>query len=172
MAKLTFILTGDDRLNAKLALLKGAQAKSVIRSAARTAMRPVHAAARRNAPRRSGVLAMSIKIKAMKRSRSRVGVRLTTSATDSLYQGKQFHGAFQEFGWKSGRRLRNADLGIAKRKRRTTTQRSVARDHDAGRRQIPGKHYMKAAAEGSRFAALEIYRHEIGQGLERLAGGA
>ncbi len=62
--------------------------------------------------------------------------------------------------------------GVAKRKRRTATQRSVARDHDAGRRQIAGQHYMKSAADGTRFTALEIYRHEVGQKLEQLAGGA
>jgi HK97 gp10 family phage protein len=53
------------------------------------------------APQDEGNLEESIRIRPLKRSRKtphRVGVRVMTSESDSLFQGKTFYGAFQEFG--------------------------------------------------------------------------
>lgn len=101
----TIVLTGDAGVNAMLRTLAGPQAKKVIRTAARKALKPVAAAARTLAPRDTGALAKAVKIRALKRSRSRTGARVTIGAGEFI--GKTFYGGFQEWGWttKSGRKV-------------------------------------------------------------------
>lgn len=166
--KISMIITGDERLNRKLAELKGPKAKAIIRKAARTALRPVQSAVKREAPRRTGRLAKSVKIKAFTRSRSRIGAKVTTAADDNLYSGRTFYGGFQEFGWKTGRRATNKDLGVKANKRRTTAQQAIVKAKNDARKLRPGTHFMKRAADSTRFTALEIYRHEVGAGIEAL----
>lgn len=65
-------------------------------------------------------------------------MRVTTSATDNLYSGKTFYGAFQEFGWKTG-----------------------SRKSTGARVQIEGKNFMKRAADAKKDSALSIFREVI-----------
>ncbi len=129
-------------------------------------------AVKRNAPRATGRLARSIRLRAMKRSRSRVGARITTNAYDNLYQGKTFYAAFQEFGWKTGKRVRNTDLGIKRFKRRTESQVNEATRREGRRRQVPAKSFMKRAAEARKDAALKIYKEEIEAGILKIVGAS
>lgn len=154
------VLTGDAELNRKLMQLKGSQAKSAIRKASRVALKPVAEAAKQGAPRRRGALGRSIKVRAIKRSRSRVGARVTTGKDASQFKGKTFYGGFQEYGWQAGRRTRNADLGVSRRKRRTASQTAKANARNAARRRIPGTFFMKKAAQSKKQVALSIYRSE------------
>jgi HK97 gp10 family phage protein len=166
----TVIITGDETLNMKLNLMRSQDAKKAIRQASRKALRPVKAAVKRETPKQSGKLRRSFRIRTMKRSRLRVGARLTTSAADSLFQGKQYYGAFQEFGWKAGRRVTNADLGASRRKRRTTSQQQLAKNLNASRREVPAKNFIKRGAEGAKDAAIGIYRSELAKAFETLVG--
>lgn len=155
------MLTGSEELNRKLATLKGPQQKAALRKASRTALKPVADQAKANAPKRSGRLRRSIKVRALKRSRSRIGSRVTSSGTDNNFKGRTFYGAFQEFGWKAGRRATNSDLGVQKRKRRTEAQSQDAQTRNAARRKIKGNEFMKRAAKSHKQIALQIYRNDI-----------
>jgi HK97 gp10 family phage protein len=141
--KITIVLTGDSALNAKLNELTSKQAKEAIRKAARPALQGTLAAARSLAPKRTGRMAKNIKIRAIKRSRSRVGMRVTLSK-EGDYTGKAFYGAFNNYGWKTGSRRRPA----SKRK-------------PEERRQIEGTRFLNKAAEQTRNSAIKIYREGI-----------
>ncbi len=92
-------LTGDKRLNAKLARLSSKDAKALIRRAARPALKPVLGESRRLSPKREGTLRRSLAIRAIKRSRRQVGARVTTK--EGLFQGATFYGGFIEWGWRT-----------------------------------------------------------------------
>lgn len=141
----SIVLTGDKALNRKLQRLAGPVAKKIVRQAARIAVKPVLSAARNTVPVRSGKLRRAIKIRALPRSRTRVGVRVTLG--DQEFTGETFYGGFQEWGWKTG-------------KRNSTT---------AARRQIPGRHFLLRAAESQRETALKIYAREISAKIRALA---
>ena len=169
MASKPVIVTGIGELNEKLAKLTGPQAKAAIRKASRTALKPVAQAAKANAPRRTGRMAQSIKVRALPRSRVRIGSRVTSSGTDKQYQGKTFDGAFQEYGWRSGRRARNADIGAAKGAKRTRRQQAAVSRLNKSRQKINGSKFMKRAALSQELNALLIYRTETVRWIEQLS---
>lgn len=127
------ILTGDERLNARLAELKLTESKKIITKAARIALRPTLAAARRNSPVRAGNLRKSISIRSLPRSRARVGARVVTSKSNNLFTGKTFYGAFQEFGWKTGARRRTVDHNVRRHIRRLRSESRRARNNGDGK---------------------------------------
>lgn len=100
MSVVNVSLSGDKQLLAKLDRLSRKDSRSVVRKAARRAAKPILMQSRVNAPVDTGTLRRSIKIKAITRSRKRIGVKVTTGTAKSAYQGKQFYGAFQEYGTK------------------------------------------------------------------------
>lgn len=138
MPKITYVITGDEAINRKLAKLTSKQAKSVFRKSARPALKPVLAEARSQAPTKTGTLRRSIKIKALKRSRSAIGLRITTGTDTSDFQGRAFYGGFQEYGWKVGSR----NLGD-------------------NRTQVKGLHFMRNAARKKQAEAIRIYKSEL-----------
>jgi HK97 gp10 family phage protein len=141
--KITIVLTGDSALNAKLNELTSKQAKEAIRKAARPALQGTLAAARSLAPKRTGRMAKNIKIRAITRSRSRVGMRVTLSKQGD-YSGKAFYGAFINYGRKTGSR-----------------RQSSLRRQPKERRQIEGTRFLNKAAEQTRASAVRIYRDNI-----------
>ena len=143
MAKKTLVLTGDKKLNRKLKRLAGPDARKVIRQASRVAIKPVRSAAKSQAPHDSGALRRAIRIRAIKRSRSKVGTRITIGEKD--FTGSTFYGGFQEWGWKTGKRG------------------SQNRTH------IEGKRFLKQAADSKRAMAIAIYRREIAKRITELA---
>lgn len=169
MAAGRIIVTGDAEINRKLAALAGPTAKAAIRKASRAALRPVAAAAKANAPRRTGLLSRSIKIRAMPRSRQRFGSMVTSSGSGRQFGGKTFYGAPQEYGWQAGRRVRNVDLGAAKGARRNASLRAEATRRNNSRRRIPGKEFMKRAADSKQSMALAIYKTETERWINLLA---
>jgi hypothetical protein len=186
--KITVTLTGSESLNRKLLELTSTQAKAAIRSAARPALQPTLQAARSLCPARDGKLRKSIKIRAIRRSRTRVGMRLTTGKSDNAFSGKTFYGGFIEWGWKTGTRSKEAGA-VARRVARSlrTESRTAGAlgkkgsefrarqeayfsregDRQSGsrrkqtRRQIPGRRFLKRAAQRTRTAALRIYSRGI-----------
>lgn len=154
------VLTGDKELNRKLAALKSTKAKQAIRKASRAALRPIHADAKSNAPKNRGDLRKGIKLRALKRSRSRIGAQVTSSVA---------HGAPQEYGWKAGRRTRNSDIGLARGQRRDSTAKAAATKRDGSRRTIAGKKFMERAAKSKQSKALAIYRRETAHWVRQLS---
>lgn len=150
--KVDLVITGDAELNKKLAALTGPEAKKVIRKAAREALRPVLRHARANAPKRTRRLEKSLKIRALKRSRSRIGAKVQTAAGD--FKGKTFYGAFQEYDHRRGKRT-NAQ------KRKGQPADSVADKRPV----VQGKYYMKRAAEQGKQEALATYRTVVREGI-------
>lgn len=154
MVKPTIILTGSKSLNRKLANLKSADAKRAIRTAARAAMRPVQAASQAEAPVKSGRLRKAIKIRALKRSRSRIGISVSLNKKGSMFGGKTFYGAFQEFGWRSGKKSKH----------------DIANLTDS-RKQNEAKHFMQKAAKRSKRQALNIYVRQLRDMVFKLTWG-
>lgn len=138
-----FRLTGDKQLDAIFAGLPMKVQKQVLRPALRSAAKIVHAAAKNNAPVKTGALRRSLKVRAGKRTRKNlVRAVVQTGASDNLFKGKTYYGAFQEFGWKSGKR------------------------GSSSRRQISGKHYIQAAYDSTAATAKEQALEEIKKGIE------
>lgn len=122
MAKsLKFAVTGDVALNKALAALGGKLAMKLERKALRQVSKPVLADAKANCPVDSGDLKRSLKLRAMKRSRVRIGLQVATGR--KWFSGDTYYGAFQEFGWKTGKR------------------------GSENRKQIPPKHFVTKAYE-------------------------
>lgn len=155
MARYKLNLEGDRVLAAKLRGLTDSQAKKAILGACRESIKVIQKEAKTLAPKRTGALQRSIKVRAIARSRKRIGVRVTTAKTDNMYAGKTFYAAFQEFGWKTGKR----------RQKQTTPSgkdgKQASQDSGQVRRQIEGKEFMKQAADRKKNAALEIFRTVI-----------
>ena len=102
-------------------------------------------------------------------SSTKLGSRVTVSGTSNSFKGKTFYGGFLEYGWKSGRRVRNAELGAARGAKRTASQRSEAERRNSSRRQVAGTGWMKKAAQAKRQMALGIYRAETIRWVRELA---
>lgn len=163
----TIIITGDAAADRALKEFATNAQRRIVRKATREGLRPVLTAAKANAPRKSGRLRKSIKLRAMKRSRTKVGARITTGTAGSDFQGKTYYGAFQEFGWRVGKRakeVRRAQNFTLKRKVRAPGESlNTAIDN---RRQIPGRKYMANAAETKRDQAQAIFRRVVQEEIE------
>lgn len=122
------VITGDKRINRALQRLSSKDAKKAFRKAARPAIKPVMQQARGNAKRnrRTGKLDKSFKVRSIPRSRSRIGVRVTTREQD--FQ-RQFYAAYQEFGWKAGKAKRKIEGRDNLKNAADTKRRPVIEDY-------------------------------------------
>lgn len=207
-------LDGDMTLQARLRELTPRLEKSALRTALRESARPMLAAAQKFAPvlgtnvfeetvwtgkrwgkrkfatgRIGGSLRKSLRIRAFKRSRkNRVGVWIGTSALASPFQGKQFYGAFQEFGWKVGVRperdkrvvkalaqrfnffaqARNAGGGaheaFVRKAQETAAKQNLSRND--GRRFIEGKKYIRKAYNLTKHRVRNEMRTQIMRAID------
>jgi HK97 gp10 family phage protein len=135
-----FLVSGEDRIIRKLKRLPKKDARRIIRKASRSAAKSILPTAKSNAPVKTGQLRKSIKVRSIKKSRTSIGVRLLVS--EDWYKGDEFYGAFQEFGWKQGKR------------------------GTSGRKQIEGSHYMERAFEAKSNAARNLMLVQITKGIE------
>lgn len=107
----TMLVSGLDLTDVKLALLGKTAGKQAIRSATREVAKHVKIEAQKLVPVDTGLLKSSIKVRALPRSRVRVGYICTTGKVDmekaskgkrrkkhKFNAGKAFYGAFVEFG--------------------------------------------------------------------------
>lgn len=95
-------LNGAEALAAKLRTLPTRVANKVIRQSLRAGTKIILAETIAKAPVASGLLKRTLKVRAMKRSRNRIGVQVVTEG--GFYKGKAFYGAFVELGHKAGPR--------------------------------------------------------------------
>ena len=137
---MTLVATGFKELDRKLRDFEPKVAKKAVRRASREALRPVHRAAQRNAPFETGLLEQSIKVRAIKRTRKAIGSQVTTR--EGFFQGETFYGAFQEFGWMTGKR------------------------GSENRRPVLGKGFLKFAAESKRRTAQFLFGKIAGRIIE------
>lgn len=107
----------------------------------------------------------------MQRSRVRIGSKASLTGQASSFAGKAFYGGFQEWGWRAGRRVRNADLGLKRGAKRTPMMAAIARNMNNARKQIPGKHWMHAVVKQTKDECLTIYKSEIIKFVRSVAKG-
>ncbi len=88
-------VTGAKELDRKLRDLAPKLSKKIVRSSLRKAAKPVQARAKTIVPVRTGFLKKAIKVRAMRRSRVRMGVRATLE--DRTFQDA-FYGKWVELG--------------------------------------------------------------------------
>lgn len=143
MVKVKYALTGKPRLDKALKMLTFAQAKGAIRTAARAAMKPMQRAVKDNAPVESGNLRRSIKVRALPRSRKRIGISVATNKRDPAFNGKSFYGGPTEHGWKVGGK---------------------------NPRKIAPQHVFKRASESTKRTTMRIFRQEIIKYIRRVTG--
>ena len=126
MPKVTVVKTGFPLLDRKLKKLTSKEQKALFRKSARPAMKPLQQQAKSNAKANkvSGVTSKSIKIRAVKRSRTRIGIRVTTEAKS--FDGK-FYSKFHELGWKSAGSGRKNKGNQPMKRAVKTKRREVAR---------------------------------------------
>jgi HK97 gp10 family phage protein len=135
-------IEGADDILKALKQLEPKFAKKAVRKAMRVGLKPILTTARANAPVKSGKIKKAIKIRAAKRKRNRVGVRIKIG--EENFVGKGFYGAFQEFGWKTGSRKSPPDQ----------------------RTQIEGKHFMENAFDSRGHEAMNLTRDELKKNLD------
>jgi HK97 gp10 family phage protein len=165
---LTYSLQGDKELAAKLSTLTKSEFKSAVQFGAKKAMAPAQQTARSVAPKNTGKLRRAIRVRVLKRSRKRVGARVTIGAHESMFKGRTFYAAFQEYGWRTGKRASNQDLGVAKRKRRTASQREEIATMNASRKKIQGKRYLKKSIDSTREMVMHNFKIEIRAGIHKV----
>ena len=126
MAKKTVVKTGFLLLDRKLKKLTSKEQKAAFRKSARPAMKPLQQEARSNAKQDkvTGTTGKAIKIRSIKRSRSRIGIRVTSGATS--FSGKFYH-KFQELGWKAGKARKKQKGNQPMKRAAKTKRRAVAR---------------------------------------------
>lgn len=90
------IVTGVAEIDALLKDLPAKLAKKVIRKAVREANKPTRRDAQANAPKDTGKLKKAIKLVAIRRSRTRIGVMVRIDSKD--FAGEEFYPMIQEYG--------------------------------------------------------------------------
>lgn len=153
----TVIISGDKQLLRMLNQLKTKDSKKIVRTAARRAAKLIVPAAKRYAPVNTGELRRAIKVRALPRSRKRIGVRVMIG--NENFQGKTFYGSFQEWGWKSGSRKKQAvveSVGVGESPTKGSSKK------------IPGKFFLKRAADENRLKVFHMYRAEVRRGVLEL----
>lgn len=144
-------ITGLAEVNKALTELSKKVQRKVISKACRAAAKTIQAKAKTNAPKGpTGLLKRAIKVRVSKyvgnRKKKRSEVAINVQIGKGDFKGKTFYGAFQEFGWKSGRRF--------------------ARSQKDTRKQIPGKHFMENAYKSERDQAVNALVDELKRGIE------
>ena len=91
-------IVGLEELERAFLMLPAAVAKKAIRQNLRAGAKIVLAQAKENAPVDSGDLKRSLKVRAGKRSRNTISIRVATGK--DWFKGDTFYGAFVEFGTK------------------------------------------------------------------------
>lgn len=142
MARTTVELHGDVELIRKLNSLPGRVQRGAFRTAARKSGKILASEQKRRAPVESGQTKRAIKVRAIKRTRTGVGVTVGTSQKD--YTGDQFYAAFVEYGHKQGHRR----LG-------------------ANRVFIPARPFLRPAFDAKIGEMEAVYRSELKVQLEK-----
>lgn len=142
----TIKITGARAIQRALDELPKRLAKKVIRQALRAGAKVIQPAAKAEAPEKTGQTRRAIKVRAGK-SRKKNVISLGVIIGKGSYQGETFYGAFQNFGWKTGKR------------------------GSSNRTQVPGKHFMEKALAEKGVAARDVAEDVILAGIEREAQG-
>jgi HK97 gp10 family phage protein len=99
MPDTTVTIEGIDEINGAIAFFEITAAPKHIRKATRAAMNEIVLPdAKALVPVDTGALEASLKTRALKRSKGRIGHQVTTSEHHHMFKGDQFYGGFVELG--------------------------------------------------------------------------
>lgn len=157
MNGLVIQINGDKQVIENLKDLEPRMRRLAITRSMRAALKPVLATARQMAPKKTEKLRKNIKLKMWKRSRSKEAKRnpkigMSIQVGDGWYKGDTFYGAFQEFGWHTGKRT-----NAIRRRRGTDT-----------RRWIEGKHFMEQTFDIMGEHALRVMYSQMPTEIAKL----
>jgi len=120
----------------------------ILTRALRAGAKDVLPTAKQLAPKDTGTLRKSLKVRVLRATRKGVKkLDVTTNKSNNLYTGKTFYGAFQEFGWKSGKRGKSNS-----------------------RRPIAGKHFLEQAHALKGPLALKTIEIELATWINNYKG--
>lgn len=145
-------ITGAAELQKKLRGLPDKVAKKHIRAALRKGAKIIRDEARRLAPKDTGHLVDSIKVRAAKRmKRGSFGIQVITGAGD--FAGDEFYASFYEYGYRKNPAYRGADGKI----------RSVSRTQAKSmeRTEMKPRPFMRPAADSKGQLAAEIVKSKL-----------
>ena len=145
---MSFQVQGLKEVQEKLRQLGQKTAKKYVRKSLRAGAKPVLSQARSNAPVKTGLVRRSLRIVGGKGRKGVVQVRIVLGV--KLYVGKSYYGAFVEIGHFTGRRLKGFKGANAKSQYRALSAL-------AGRKFIPGKHFMRDAADSGHGNAIRVF---------------
>jgi HK97 gp10 family phage protein len=154
-----FPIEGAKQLDKKLIALGPRIAKKVVRQAIRPAAKGIQRTAQANAPVDTGALKKSIKVRALKRSRTRIGITVATNSSDNLFKGKEFYGGLLEFGFRRGKRTNAIKQAQKKGKVLESDNRPL----------VPPRPFMKPAFDSNRDRAGQMIVDNLRSGIEREA---
>lgn len=133
--------------------LPGKTANKFAKVALRAGCKILQSQAKSNVPVKSGLTRRSIRIKVGRAQNHLVTVMVTIG--QKMYQGKLFYAAFIEFGHFTGKRLRQKFRGP------NAQEHYHAASKAAGRKFIPGVHFMQGAAESKGAEAARAAEQKI-----------
>lgn len=139
---------GLDEIQSRLSGLSAYAERDVVKNALKKAANVVATAARELVPEKTGALKRAIRVR-MGRAKAKGSISVIAAVGRQWFVGDQFYGAFQEFGWRAGKR-------------------KGAREQDT-RKQIPGEHFMQYAFDETAAQAMAALKSELIAGIEREA---
>ena len=138
----TNTVTGDEAIRRALAALPDRILRKLARKALRVGAKVVQAEAKADAPEGTGRTRRAIKVRAGKRRR-KGSISLAVIIGKGDFKGVDFYGAFEDFGWHTGKR------------------------GSKDRRKVEGKHFMERALATKETEAKAVISDQIAEGLDR-----
>lgn len=156
------------------------QRKILVQESRKAAKTYLLGQAKNAVPKQTGALRKSIKVRALKRSRVRVGVRIGMAEKD--FTGETFYGSFLEYGWRVGKRSAEqlraqsffskakkrgeaSKLGRKRSKKIEAIHSETMRSEDK-RRKIPAKYYLKKVVEQHGDNAQSGFANQVAERIE------
>lgn len=146
-------IKGGDRLDRALREMDRRLSRKVVNGSLRSGAKVIQAGAMQNAPVRTGALRAAIKVRSAKRRRGG-NLAIVVGVGKQWFQGDQFYGAFQEFGWRAGKRRSQASV----------------RERSETRPQIPGEHFVEYAFDERGRQAVETVIQDARKRINDLVG--
>ena len=143
---------------------QGKDAKKMLRKATREVAKMMQRPIKRNLQRDTGQAKRATRVRAMKRSRTRIGAQVAND--EKWYKGDDYYYAFQEFGWNIGKRS-GADI---RAQRSTRKAGRAAGDvlRSGTRRWKEGTHRFEKAAKAKESSASRRLQNLLADGMNRL----
>lgn len=163
-----FNVVGDDKIKKMFDDLPSKLQRKILSTAIRNGCKDIQAEAKRLCPVDTGRLRKSIRVRVAKyKRRGQVKLVVTTGAGDNLFEGRQYYGAFVEYGYRHGKATR-AERRIIEKKHKADGQylkdqfdKQLADVSD--RKQIPAQPFLRPAFDTRRDAVLRSIAKQVAE---------